>query len=76
MNTTGSSSHCDTSLGPTASHCGAQSRFDFTLAFEQSALAITPDAIFLSAAIPRLVYLWTHECKVAGRLLHLIKLVS
>ncbi|KAM3473898.1 hypothetical protein MY5147_004563 [Beauveria neobassiana] len=64
MNSTSTSSNCDASLGPTASHCGAASRFDFTVAFEHSALSITPYVIFLSAAIPRLFYLWKHNRKI------------
>ncbi|KAJ6782762.1 hypothetical protein PWT90_06010 [Aphanocladium album] len=74
MNSTGATYNCDASLGPTASTCGAQSRFDFTLAFEQSVLSITPYAILLSAAIPRVFHLWTHTRKVAGRPFHLAKL--
>ncbi|KAM3536550.1 hypothetical protein MY4038_000005 [Beauveria bassiana] len=66
MNSTSTSSNCDASLGPTASHCGAASRFDFTVAFEHSALSITPYVIFLSAAIPRLFYLWKHNRKIIG----------
>ncbi|PMB69814.1 Multidrug resistance-associated protein 1 [Beauveria bassiana] len=79
MNSTSTSSNCDASLGPTASHCGAASRFDFTVAFEHSALSITPYVIFLSAAIPRLFYLWKHNRKIIGITfvaLQLIVLVS
>lgn len=76
MNTTSLYSQCDASLGPTATDCGTDSRFDFTVAFELSALSITPYAVFLSAAVPRLVHLWTHSRKVAGKPLHVLKLAS
>ena len=67
---------CDASLGPTADSCGADSRFDFTLTFEQSVLSITPYVILLSIAIPRVYHLWKSSRKVRGRSMHVFKLVS
>ncbi|KAM3563078.1 hypothetical protein MY1884_001448 [Beauveria asiatica] len=46
MNSTSTPSNYDASLGPTASHCGAESRFDFTVAFQHSVLSITPYVVF------------------------------
>lgn len=57
---------CDDSFGPLATNCDAH-RFDFTLKFEQSMLAIAPCVLFLACAIPRLRLLLGQSPKVERR---------
>ncbi|KAM3430366.1 hypothetical protein NHJ13734_007781 [Beauveria thailandica] len=61
MNSTSTPSNYDASLGPTASHCGAESRFVFTVAFQHSVLSITPYVIFFECRHTATFYLWKHS---------------
>lgn len=65
---------CDGSFGPSAYDCGA-GRFDFTLLFEQSILAIGPSAVLLLAVPLRLFQLLGKGRKVYPSPLALVKLV-
>ena len=65
---------CDGSFGPSAYDCGA-ARFDFTLMFEQSVLAIGPSSVLLMVVPLRLFQLLGRSRKVFPSTLALLKLV-
>ncbi|XWX00244.1 hypothetical protein V2A60_008264 [Cordyceps javanica] len=64
---------CDDTAGPLAISC-RHGRLDFTLLFEQTALAIVPSGLFILGAIVSLFHLWGRKPQVYSTPIYYLKL--